>query len=204
MHPLQASIRRGGVHPRPQHCASGLKAGEYSIRRQFECQDHGLWLRQAALGHTKALRPLRHARLLGPGNAALQHVRGRTGLLQGGGHVSESRLGGRDGGQVNGRLIGVHFRLIRRWACGVIMFTLLVGCPPFWHRKQMVMLRNIMEGKYSFTSPEWAEISGECSYSWYSSLGQPNVCNNNRKSSLKAQVWIKTEIPRVLQRIPRI
>lgn len=45
------------------------------------------------------------------------------------------------------------------WACGVIMFTLLVGCPPFWHRKQMVMLRNIMEGKYSFTSPEWSDIS---------------------------------------------
>ncbi|CAG9103819.1 unnamed protein product [Plutella xylostella] len=47
------------------------------------------------------------------------------------------------------------------WACGVIMFTLLVGCPPFWHRKQMVMLRNIMEGRYSFTSPEWADISEE-------------------------------------------
>ncbi|XP_014300295.1 phosphorylase b kinase gamma catalytic chain, skeletal muscle/heart isoform isoform X1 [Microplitis demolitor] len=45
------------------------------------------------------------------------------------------------------------------WACGVIMFTLLVGCPPFWNRKQMVMLRNIMEGKYSFTSPEWADIT---------------------------------------------
>lgn len=45
------------------------------------------------------------------------------------------------------------------WACGVIMFTLLVGCPPFWHRKQMIMLRNIMEGKYSFSSPEWADIS---------------------------------------------
>nr|CAD7442469.1 unnamed protein product [Timema bartmani] len=45
------------------------------------------------------------------------------------------------------------------WACGVIMFTLLVGCPPFWHRKQMVMLRNIMEGNYSFTSPEWADIT---------------------------------------------
>lgn len=47
------------------------------------------------------------------------------------------------------------------WACGVIMFTLLVGCPPFWHRKQMIMLRNIMEGKYSFMSPEWSDISGE-------------------------------------------
>lgn len=40
------------------------------------------------------------------------------------------------------------------------MFTLLVGCPPFWHRKQMIMLRNIMEGKYSFMSPEWSDISG--------------------------------------------
>ena len=39
------------------------------------------------------------------------------------------------------------------------MFTLLVGCPPFWHRKQMIMLRNIMEGKYSFMSPEWSDIS---------------------------------------------
>ncbi|KAK0165355.1 hypothetical protein PV328_003874 [Microctonus aethiopoides] len=45
------------------------------------------------------------------------------------------------------------------WACGVIMFTLLVGCPPFWHRKQMVMLRNILEGNYSFTSPEWIDIT---------------------------------------------
>ncbi|XP_050667262.1 phosphorylase b kinase gamma catalytic chain, liver/testis isoform isoform X2 [Leptidea sinapis] len=50
-------------------------------------------------------------------------------------------------------------REVDLWACGVIMFTLLVGCPPFWHRKQMVMLRNIMEGKYSFTSPEWVDIS---------------------------------------------
>ncbi|XP_023220436.1 phosphorylase b kinase gamma catalytic chain, skeletal muscle/heart isoform-like [Centruroides sculpturatus] len=45
------------------------------------------------------------------------------------------------------------------WACGVIMFTLLVGFPPFWHRKQMVMLRNIMEGKYEFFSPEWDDIT---------------------------------------------
>ncbi|KAL1124419.1 hypothetical protein AAG570_001048 [Ranatra chinensis] len=36
-----------------------------------------------------------------------------------------------------------------------------VGCPPFWHRKQIVMLRNIMEGNYSFTSPEWADVSDQ-------------------------------------------
>jgi phosphorylase kinase gamma subunit len=45
------------------------------------------------------------------------------------------------------------------WACGVIVYTLLVGFPPFWHRKQMIMLRNIMEGKYEFCSPEWDDIT---------------------------------------------
>uniref|UniRef100_T1INR2 phosphorylase kinase n=1 Tax=Strigamia maritima TaxID=126957 RepID=T1INR2_STRMM len=45
------------------------------------------------------------------------------------------------------------------WACGVIMYTVLVGCPPFWHRKQMIMLRQIMEGKYSFDNPEWEDIT---------------------------------------------
>ena len=35
----------------------------------------------------------------------------------------------------------------------------LVGFPPFWHRKQLVLLRNIMEGKYQFVSPEWDDIS---------------------------------------------
>jgi len=39
------------------------------------------------------------------------------------------------------------------------MYTLLVGCPPFWHRKQMVMLRNIMEAKFTFGSPEWDDVT---------------------------------------------
>lgn len=35
----------------------------------------------------------------------------------------------------------------------------LAGFPPFWHRKQLVLLRSIMEGKYEFVSPEWDDIS---------------------------------------------
>jgi len=30
---------------------------------------------------------------------------------------------------------------------------------PFWHRRQVIMLRMIMEANYSFSSPEWDEIS---------------------------------------------
>ncbi|KAF7647158.1 hypothetical protein LDENG_00176560 [Lucifuga dentata] len=45
------------------------------------------------------------------------------------------------------------------WACGVILFTLLAGSPPFWHRKQMLMLRMIMEGRFQFSSPEWDDRS---------------------------------------------
>jgi len=45
------------------------------------------------------------------------------------------------------------------WACGVIMYSLLAGAPPFWHRKQMIMLRRIMEGKISFLKPEWSDIT---------------------------------------------
>ncbi|XP_003375887.1 phosphorylase B kinase gamma catalytic chain, skeletal muscle isoform [Trichinella spiralis] len=45
------------------------------------------------------------------------------------------------------------------WACGVIMYTLLCGYAPFYHRKQIYMLRAITEGRYEFRSPEWDEIS---------------------------------------------
>ncbi|XP_062843580.1 phosphorylase kinase, gamma 1a (muscle) isoform X2 [Trichomycterus rosablanca] len=45
------------------------------------------------------------------------------------------------------------------WSTGVIMYTLLAGSPPFWHRKQTLMLRMILAGNYQFTSPEWDDRS---------------------------------------------
>lgn len=54
-----------------------------------------------------------------------------------------------------------HAPLVRacRWSAGVIMYTLLAGSPPFWHRKQMLMLRMILAGEYNFLSPEWEDRS---------------------------------------------
>ncbi|CAF0841577.1 unnamed protein product [Rotaria sp. Silwood1] len=45
------------------------------------------------------------------------------------------------------------------WACGVILYTLLSGLPPFWHRKQHLMFRMIMEGQYTMTGLEWEDVS---------------------------------------------
>lgn len=45
------------------------------------------------------------------------------------------------------------------WACGVILFTLLSGIPPFWHRKQHLLFRMIMEGHYTTSGPEWDDVS---------------------------------------------
>ncbi|MCJ8740764.1 hypothetical protein PDJAM_G00062910 [Pangasius djambal] len=45
------------------------------------------------------------------------------------------------------------------WSAGVVMYTLLAGSPPFWHRKQMLMLRMILAGEYDFSSPEWEDRS---------------------------------------------
>uniref|UniRef100_A0A8C5E0J7 phosphorylase kinase n=1 Tax=Gouania willdenowi TaxID=441366 RepID=A0A8C5E0J7_GOUWI len=45
------------------------------------------------------------------------------------------------------------------WSAGVIMYTLLAGSPPFWHRKQTLMLRMILAGKYDFSLPEWEDRS---------------------------------------------
>jgi len=47
------------------------------------------------------------------------------------------------------------------WACGVIMYTLLIGRPPFWHRKQMVLIRQIMRGEYTMEGPDWSEVTSE-------------------------------------------
>jgi phosphorylase kinase gamma subunit len=38
------------------------------------------------------------------------------------------------------------------WACGVVLYTLLVGGPPFWHRRQLMMVRQIMEARYTISA----------------------------------------------------
>lgn len=45
------------------------------------------------------------------------------------------------------------------WACGVILYLLLVGYPPFWNEKVEFLLLSILQGNYSFPSPYWDAVS---------------------------------------------
>lgn len=41
------------------------------------------------------------------------------------------------------------------WACGVILYILLVGYPPFWDEDQHRLYSQIKAGAYDYPSPEW-------------------------------------------------
>uniref|UniRef100_A0A0N4ZVD0 phosphorylase kinase n=1 Tax=Parastrongyloides trichosuri TaxID=131310 RepID=A0A0N4ZVD0_PARTI len=45
------------------------------------------------------------------------------------------------------------------WALGVIMYTMLAGHAPFYHRKQLMMMRMIQEGKFEFLKDQWENVS---------------------------------------------
>ena len=45
------------------------------------------------------------------------------------------------------------------WSCGVILFILLSGKPPFYGRTDREVLRRIQKGEYSMKGPEWSQVS---------------------------------------------
>ncbi|XP_024938220.1 calcium/calmodulin-dependent protein kinase type II delta chain isoform X16 [Cephus cinctus] len=47
------------------------------------------------------------------------------------------------------------------WACGVILYILLVGYPPFWDEDQHRLYSQIKTGSYDYPSPEWDTVTPE-------------------------------------------
>ncbi|XP_042148198.1 calcium/calmodulin-dependent protein kinase type II alpha chain isoform X21 [Ixodes scapularis] len=47
------------------------------------------------------------------------------------------------------------------WACGVILYILLVGYPPFWDEDQHRLYMQIKAGAYDYPSPEWDTVTPE-------------------------------------------
>nr|CDS18199.1 calcium:calmodulin dependent protein kinase type [Echinococcus granulosus] len=47
------------------------------------------------------------------------------------------------------------------WACGVILYILLVGYPPFWDDDQNRLYNQIKSGSYEYPPPEWDTVTAE-------------------------------------------
>ncbi|KAL8616041.1 Calcium/calmodulin-dependent protein kinase type II subunit delta [Nucella lapillus] len=50
------------------------------------------------------------------------------------------------------------------WACGVILYILLVGYPPFWDEDQHRLYAQIKTGAYDYPSPEWDTVTPEAKH----------------------------------------
>lgn len=47
------------------------------------------------------------------------------------------------------------------WACGVVLYILLAGYPPFWDEDKYKMYEQIVHGDYDYPSPEWDAVTSE-------------------------------------------
>lgn len=78
------------------------------------------------------------------------------------------------------------------WALGVIAFSLLAGCPPFYHPKDAIVKRKIKSIDFSFDDKElWSTISKDCK-TWIEKLLQPAARRMTAQQALDHQ-WFKTD-----------
>lgn len=54
-----------------------------------------------------------------------------------------------------------YYKPVDIWACGVILYILLVGYPPFWDEDQKRLYAQIKAARYDFPSPEWDTVTSE-------------------------------------------
>ena len=47
------------------------------------------------------------------------------------------------------------------WACGVIMFTLLVGRPPFYNKHKLRMIKDIQSMHHCYTGLDWETVTDD-------------------------------------------
>ncbi|XP_066594242.1 calcium/calmodulin-dependent protein kinase type II alpha chain isoform X10 [Prorops nasuta] len=84
------------------------------------------------------------------------------------------------------------------WACGVILYILLVGYPPFWDEDQHRLYSQIKAGAYDYPSPEWDTVTPEAKtlinqmltvnpnkrITASEALKHPWICNRERVASV--------------------
>lgn len=78
---------------------------------------------------------------------------------------------------------------IDMWACGIILYILLVGYPPFWDEDQKKLYAQIKAAHYEFPSPEW-DTATEESKSLIRKMLNPNPFKRITAEEALKDPWI--------------
>jgi calcium-dependent protein kinase len=81
------------------------------------------------------------------------------------------------------------------WSCGVIMYTLLCGYPPFRGRTDAEVLQNVRRGLYDLKPREWSHISDDAKQLLRKLLTMSPHDRYTGEQALK-HVWILHKAPR--------
>jgi len=92
-------------------------------------------------------------------------------------------------------LKGSYTRAVDVWSCGVIMYTLLCGYPPFWGKTDADVLVKVRRGNFTFEPRHWHHISQDAKELI---SGMLSFNPNSRISAEDAlmHMWIKDTAPR--------
>jgi serine/threonine protein kinase len=78
------------------------------------------------------------------------------------------------------------------WSLGVVMFVMLSGMPPFFHKDKFRLFELIKNASYTFDDPAWEQVSTEAK-ELISLLLQVDVNKRITAEELKINKWIVGE-----------
>eukprot|EP00933_Yihiella_yeosuensis_P071794 TRINITY_DN80028_c0_g1_i1.p1 TRINITY_DN80028_c0_g1~~TRINITY_DN80028_c0_g1_i1.p1 ORF type:complete len:566 (+),score=134.61 TRINITY_DN80028_c0_g1_i1:90-1787(+) len=80
------------------------------------------------------------------------------------------------------------------WSCGVIMYTLLCGYPPFYGRTDQEVLGKVRQGSFSFEPKDWRHISDDAKGLIKMLLKMDPAVRYNAEQALSHD-WIRLKAP---------
>merc|ERR1719156_122905 len=97
-------------------------------------------------------------------------------------------------------LAGKYDQLADLWSCGVIMYVLLCGYPPFYGETDADVLTKVRLGNFSFNAADWKNVS-EDAKNLIRMLLKMNPRDRYTAEQAMNHVWIKNKAPKA-QAVP--